>query len=828
MSRKLGYLLIIVSALVFSGCAGRTVGVQQVASIENGKNIFDELALSELYVKFHQNKNGVDYDEISTTPFPKNEIDQIYKKNAKTISAGKEEEGLSDCLKIEKSGKIEQCYRKKRNTVFIKKSPLIAKSPISGAISFALLPIGAVLDILEFDTKATQTKKALVTDEFDTESMIKYGKYLVYKISNDLNSSKGDFQSYKKYLADSGLINSSNSAIVDQLRSYNLKEAYDLAYDMSLAERDLKKAYPTYKDINSFLRNPHQADLAMVGEGRCFTVDASKLNIRNKPTTKRSKVVGKYSRGDLVCPVEEKNGWVKSNKGWARKKYLTIQKKSNKNNLSVKITKVKNFKRKYDLQDSLKTNSIASYEKYKKEYGSDKDVDTCLQELYRKEGEGGKNADTFKKSYMISVNDEDVVKFIEFSNLESVRNEYESPSFITSQSHKDLLKTALIERLRKLDTLESMAEVYRYSGDSADLQRLDDTYDDGVQAYENKDYKKALLLFQKVADLGYPWAQYKIGDMYYWGNGVTKDEAVAFKWYSKTARSLQKLAERGDAKAQYELGFMYDIGRGVTEDDADAFRWYSKAAQSYQKLADRGQPEAQYQLGRMYKLGYGVTEDDVEALKWYRKAANQNYIEAQSSLGTHYECEEKYEKSFGWYLKAANQGDEFCQFRIGDYFTEGKGVSKDLKEGLNWYLKAAKSGHYHAQYLVAKVYYRGDGTKQDYAEAIKWFTKSALSGDCDAQYDLGEMYYNGVGVEKDHAKAFHWYEKSADSNLHPNAMFKVIRMLYEGDGVMKEKEEAIKRLEYILDPHHMYVYDKKVYKKALELKYEIGIDEVFN
>ena len=87
-----------------------------------------------------------------------------------------------------------------------------------------------------------------------------------------------------------------------------------------------------------------------------------------------------------------------------------------------------------------------------------------------------------------------------------------------------------------------------------------------------------------------------------------------------------KAAERGNAGAQYELGGMYYYGQGVPEDYTESAKWYRKAA-------EQGHAEAQFYLGLMYRLGYGVPEDYAEAAKWCRKAAERGYAKAQWMLG---------------------------------------------------------------------------------------------------------------------------------------------------------------------------------------------------
>ncbi len=88
---------------------------------------------------------------------------------------------------------------------------------------------------------------------------------------------------------------------------------------------------------------------------------------------------------------------------------------------------------------------------------------------------------------------------------------------------------------------------------------------------------------------------------------------------------LRKWAVQGDSDAQYKLGEMYYYGNGVEEDEAEAVKWYRKAA-------EQGHADAQFDLGDMYYIGEGVEEDEVEAVKWYRKSAKQGNKEAKKRL----------------------------------------------------------------------------------------------------------------------------------------------------------------------------------------------------
>ena len=118
---------------------------------------------------------------------------------------------------------------------------------------------------------------------------------------------------------------------------------------------------------------------------------------------------------------------------------------------------------------------------------------------------------------------------------------------------------------------------------------------------------------------------------------------------------LTTWASSGNAEAQFNLGLMYVFGDGVPKDTTKAVAWYGKAA-------DQGYVGAQVSLGEMYAKGDGVPHDAAQAVAWYRKAADQGHPFAQSHLGAMYYKGEGVPKdlvlSYVWRNLAAAQGDE--------------------------------------------------------------------------------------------------------------------------------------------------------------------------
>ncbi len=111
------------------------------------------------------------------------------------------------------------------------------------------------------------------------------------------------------------------------------------------------------------------------------------------------------------------------------------------------------------------------------------------------------------------------------------------------------------------------------------------------------------------------------------GNGKDSHDARGDgEAYAGAQEGYRKADEKGDPGAEYALGLMYEFGQGVSRDYGEALRWYRLAA-------DQGYPRAEYRTGLMYEYGTGVRCDDEEALIWYRKAAAHGNREAESAVG---------------------------------------------------------------------------------------------------------------------------------------------------------------------------------------------------
>ena len=87
-------------------------------------------------------------------------------------------------------------------------------------------------------------------------------------------------------------------------------------------------------------------------------------------------------------------------------------------------------------------------------------------------------------------------------------------------------------------------------------------------------------------------------------------DAVYETDYEKALKKLRPLAAKGHAAAQYNLGVMHEWGDGVPQDNSLAIKWYRNAAENSHK-------DAQNNLGAMYSKGEGIEQNFIEALKWF-------------------------------------------------------------------------------------------------------------------------------------------------------------------------------------------------------------------
>ena len=160
------------------------------------------------------------------------------------------------------------------------------------------------------------------------------------------------------------------------------------------------------------------------------------------------------------------------------------------------------------------------------------------------------------------------------------------------------------------------------------------------------------------------------------------------------------------------------------------------------------------------------------------------------------------EKSIEQLTDAAGKGDADAQYRLGQAYVRGLGVTKNLTKALEFIQQAADQGHAEAIGGVGYFHAHGFGVKKDLAAAAEWFRKGAEKGGAKAQLNYGQALLNGRGIPMDEAGGMKWIEKAIFQNL-PHAHFAKGEFFYHGThGHPQSYEKAREYLQKAADADH--------------------------
>ena len=183
--------------------------------------------------------------------------------------------------------------------------------------------------------------------------------------------------------------------------------------------------------------------------------------------------------------------------------------------------------------------------------------------------------------------------------------------------------------------------------------------------YKKQDYTKALECLEEAVEEGHSGAMAALGEIYYYGYGVTKN-------YEKARSLYQQSAELGDPQGMQNLADYYFFGDAGAPDYERAFTLYTEAA-GYKGAPwlTEGYPWSYFHLGEMYLKGYGTERN-------YKIAAEL-------------------------FEKAAKQGISYAMLNLADMYYFGNGVAQDLNKAKEWYQKAADLGIERAEQMVGRL-----------------------------------------------------------------------------------------------------------------------------
>ena len=226
--------------------------------------------------------------------------------------------------------------------------------------------------------------------------------------------------------------------------------------------------------------------------------------------------------------------------------------------------------------------------------------------------------------------------------------------------------------------------------------------------------QKALELFIRSADLGYPQAQATIGALYLRGlpGLLERNTEEGIKLLSKAVRAKS-------LTARFNLGMAYYNGDGVEKNRYKASQWLRLAVQ-------QNFSEAQYSLGLLLLEGDdGIPKNTVEGMRLLENAAAQNHQFAKEYL-----------RKRG--VVPAQKGNQSTPFSVSEQ-----------KQGIQEFNDAGRIDR-------ARKYYTGVGLEQNYDKAYELFMPLAQGGNAEAARFIGLMKLSGKGTEKNLKLAKEW------------------------------------------------------------------------
>jgi uncharacterized protein len=244
-----------------------------------------------------------------------------------------------------------------------------------------------------------------------------------------------------------------------------------------------------------------------------------------------------------------------------------------------------------------------------------------------------------------------------------------------------------------------------------------------------RNYAEAARWYRRAADLGSPPAQSNLGALYSVGQGVERDDSVAFKLFLRAALM-------GFPPAEMNVGIMFGAGRGVKQSDDAAFDWFSRA------VAHKYYP-AFPALARQYLYGRGVERDDAKALKLFEEGAKRGVLAGQEYMA--------------W------------------MYSKGRGVKRDVMKAVQWNLKAIESGSALAANNLGYLCEHGaEGLPASLEEAAKWYRVAAERGLPQGEFNLGLLYRDGRGVEKNHVESQRLLAAAAEHGFKVQASVEIV------------------------------------------------------
>jgi TPR repeat protein len=178
---------------------------------------------------------------------------------------------------------------------------------------------------------------------------------------------------------------------------------------------------------------------------------------------------------------------------------------------------------------------------------------------------------------------------------------------------------ASLQLTKRLRDYPKAAALYEMACNGGSKEVLASLYDGGGGV--RVDRVKAADLYRDACGLGSPDACDQLGNNYYNGTGVEKDDSRAKTLYAKATSLYRGACDIGQAASCSLLGYRYYTGVGAGQDYSRAFIFLTKGCYG-------GSGWGCYALGYLHQYAEGVPKDDDRSRRFYEVGCSEGYQEA--------------------------------------------------------------------------------------------------------------------------------------------------------------------------------------------------------
>jgi len=347
--------------------------------------------------------------------------------------------------------------------------------------------------------------------------------------------------------------------------------------------------------------------------------------------------------------------------------------------------------------------------------------------------------------------------------------------------------------------------------------------EDGLNAFDKKDYANALDLLTKAIENKEYEAACPLALIYIKGLGVEVDADKGLDY-------LFLGDKHDDVKSISALGDYYYNGKYLNKDIDKAKSYYNRASKMLEPHA----------IGMLGLLLFNE-EKYSEAIEYFKSGAlyydtNSMYYMAKcayNGLG----MDKDYELAFGLFNKLYEYNDKNKEIKkiLADMYFNGYGVEQSFLKAKDLYLeldddeskfnlgliyknhlfeydkalelfKQVKS--VESQFEQALMLYKGLGVEENKNDAYFKFYACAMSKYIYSYPFLGDCYYYGYGVKNDYNEALKWYELALSENI-PNQNINIAMVYLK----LKKYDDAVNTLDKEEDSINKFKLLGEIYKK---------------